>query len=195
LHFDKPVAGTGLGLTFGQIMVQKNKNITVGLVPAAVGGTAISRWAPGAYDLATHTYPYDDAVKRAKLALASGTLKGILWHQGESDSQDSLTAKYTQRFEVLLNNLQRDLSVDISGIPVLVGELGEFYTADKPAAKDINRSLKDLANNHANIEWVSTAGLTHGGDQVHFSAASQRILGQRYAEKMLALQKKLLAQK
>jgi hypothetical protein len=55
-------------------------------VPCAVGGTSIRLWQPGAYDTKTDTRPYDDMLYRVTQAMLHGTLKGILWHQGESDS-------------------------------------------------------------------------------------------------------------
>ena len=75
LHFDKPsVVGVGLGLTFAKTVAETHEK-TIGLVPAAVGGSAISEWAKGARH-------YTGAIGRAKAALEDGTLAGILWHQG-----------------------------------------------------------------------------------------------------------------
>src|SRR5882757_7754900 len=51
LAFDKPaVAGVGPGLAFGKAILASDKTMTIGLVPAAVGGTAIDLWKPGAFD-------------------------------------------------------------------------------------------------------------------------------------------------
>ena len=50
IHYDKPkVSGVGPGLAFGIDMAKTNPTITIGLVPCAVGGTAIERWQPGAF--------------------------------------------------------------------------------------------------------------------------------------------------
>jgi hypothetical protein len=190
LHFDKTVAGTGLGLTFGKIMAKESKR-RVGLIPCAVGGTSISMWMPGTYDKVTKTHPYDDAIRRTKVALKNGELKGILWHQGEGDASKEKAKRYEQRFDSLLLNLQHDLSVDISSIPVVVGELGQFYCKRNSGGKEINLVLKHIAETHKNMKLVSSKGLIHKGDSVHFDAASQRELGKRYAEKAIKLTKKL----
>ena len=79
LHFDKPVAGMGLGSSFARAMADSNPDATIGVIPCAVGGTPLSRWVRGA-DL------YEQAIVRSLLAMKDGTLKGILWHQGEADS-------------------------------------------------------------------------------------------------------------
>lgn len=44
LHFDKPIAGVGLGSTFGRAMADADSTITIGLIPCAVGGTPLVRW-------------------------------------------------------------------------------------------------------------------------------------------------------
>jgi len=186
LHFDKPVAGTGLGLTFGKIMAQKEGK-KIGLIPCAVGGTSINKWMPGIYDKETKTFPYDEAIKRTKIALYNGQLKGILWHQGESDAVAKNIPLYKQRFDSLLINLQKDLSVNIQSIPIVVGELGAFYCEKNLYATGINTILHQIANAHRNIALVTSEGLSHKGDTVHFDSESQRELGRRYAEKMTEL--------
>lgn len=190
LHFDKLFAGTGLGLTFGTVMAKKNKR-KIGLIPCAVGGTAISLWMPGAYDKVTKTHPYDDAVRRVKVALKNGQLKGILWHQGEGDASKDKVSSYEQRFDSLMLNLQNDLPVDLSSIPVVAGELGRFFCERNSGGKDINQVLRHMAGTHKNRALVSSKGLVHKGDSVHFDAASQRELGKRYAKKVIKLTKKL----
>ena len=190
LHFDKSVAGTGMGLTFGKIIAQKGSR-KIGLIPCAVGGTSISMWMPGAFDKVTKTHPYDDAIKRTKVALKNGELKGILWHQGEGDASKEKTTRYEQRFDSLMFHLQHDLPVDISSIPIVVGELGRFYCERNSGGNEINQVLKQIAKTHKNIDIVSSKGLVHKGDSVHFDAASQRELGKRYAEKVIELTKKL----
>ncbi len=75
LHFDKPIAGVGLGTTFGRVLAEADESITIGLIPSAVGGTPLKRWQKDG-DL------YKQAVERAQAAMKEGTLKGILWHQG-----------------------------------------------------------------------------------------------------------------
>ena len=87
MHFDKPrMVGVGLGRTFGIAVAEGDPGIHVGLIPCAVGGSPIRSWEPGGYHGQTKSHPWDDSLARARAALRDGTLKGILWHQGESDS-------------------------------------------------------------------------------------------------------------
>ena len=88
IHFDKPGAGVGLGLTSGKIMAGHDPLVHVGLIPCAAGGSPISVWRPGCTWDETGSVPYDDALRRSRLAMGQGVLRGILWHQGESDSKE-----------------------------------------------------------------------------------------------------------
>ena len=83
IHFDKPtIAGAGLAASFARAMADRRKGVPIGLIPCAVGGTSINRWVESG-DL------WSNAVARTRIALRSGTLKGILWHQGEGDCSAS----------------------------------------------------------------------------------------------------------
>ncbi len=65
LHFDKPgIAGVGLGRSFGLEIAKAHPDITVGLIPCAVGGSPISSWEPGQFYKPTNSHPYDDALRR-----------------------------------------------------------------------------------------------------------------------------------
>ncbi len=188
LHFDKPaVAGVGPGFSFGKTMAELDTAVAIGLIPTAVGGSAIAAWQPGGFHEQTNAHPYDDALRRLKTALPAGTLRGILWHQGESDSKPELSAVYEQKLTDLIQRFRREVGGEI---PVVVGTLGDFYVAKNPAAARINQILKNVPNRIPATACVESAGLTDGGDQTHFDAASARELGRRYAEAMRNLQKK-----
>ena len=136
LHFDKPkVIGVGLGKTFGIDYAQANPRITVGLIPCAVGGSPISSWKPGGYHPQTKSHPYDDAIARTKLAMKSGVLKGILWHQGESDSKPRASEVYEQELHHLIARFRQVF--DAPDLPFVAGQMGKF--ADRPWDEDRRR--------------------------------------------------------
>ncbi len=186
LHFDKPVAGVGLGRTFGLEVAKATPGITVGLIPCAVGGSPIDTWKPGAYYPATKSRPWDDAINRAKLARKSGSLKGILWHQGESDSTAALAPGYEAKLHDLVKRLRKEL--DAPEVPFLVGQLGQFedvpWNEDR---KQVDAAHRELAKKLPNCAFVESTGLKHKGDKVHFDSASYRELGKRYAKVYLKL--------
>jgi hypothetical protein len=182
---DKPgYLGVGPGLAFGKAMAAHDLDATTGLVPCAVGGTPLKRWQRGG-DL------YSNAVHRARLALRDGTLKGILWHQGESDSGTSTNANtYGDRLAQMIKDIRADLGCP--DLPIVVGQIGEFLydrgPDRSPYARVVNAALAALPSNVPATACASSKGLKHKGDQLHFDAASQRELGRRYATEMVRLQ-------
>jgi hypothetical protein len=187
LHFDKPkIAGVGLGRTFGILVAEANPLVTIGLIPCAVGGSPIDTWKPGAYYEATKTHPWDDAMRRAKSALRSGTLKGILWHQGESDSSVALAPKYEAKLHDLIARLRAELGAP--DVPFLAGQLGRFEESPwNEFRTQVDLAHRSLPGKVARTAYVSSEGLKHKGDKVHFDADSYRELGRRYAEAYLKL--------
>jgi hypothetical protein len=184
VHFDKPqIAGVGIARSFAKTLAEANPRVSIGLVPAAVGGTSLDQWKPGG-EL------YVEAVRRTKAAMKSGKLRGILWHQGEGDCGIQDKAKsYRERFAAFIQALRGDL--DAPGVPVLVGELGEYlYDRPKntsPYARVVNEQLALIPLSVPRSGFVSSAGLTHKGDELHFDAPSLREFGRRYAHAFLAL--------
>jgi hypothetical protein len=185
LHFDKPIAGVGLGIDFAKAMARHDRSATIGLIPCAVGGTPLRRWSKGG-DL------YENALARTRAAIRDGTLKGVLWHQGESDSSRPEAAKtYARRLDRMVADLRADLGRP--KLPVVAGGLGDFFVRARPSrsVEKVNAALADLPNRVEHTGFASPKGLDHKGDEVHFSADALRELGRRYAEEMIRLQRSL----
>jgi hypothetical protein len=187
LHFDKPIAGVGLGKTFATIVADANPDIVVGLIPCAVGGSPIDSWQPGEFYKPTNSHPWDDAMKRAQLAQQAGELKGILWHQGESDSNAKLAPTYEKKLHDLVKAFRKELGDDL---PFLAGQMGQFE--DVPwdeHRKQVNQAHADLPKHVPRTAFISAEGFKHMGDKVHFDSPSLREFGKRYAEAYLKLSK------
>ena len=185
LHFDKPArAGVGPGLEFGLEMAKANPSVRIGLIPCAVGGTAIEYWEPGVMDHVTKKYPYDDAIARLRAAMKSGVIKGIIWHQGEANSRPERAAGYLKKIKSLINRL-RKIAGDKS-LPFVAGELGRY----RDTYHLVNDQLKQLPLKVKNTALANSEGLGHKGDKTHFDAASATELGKRFATQMILLQQK-----
>lgn len=182
MHFDKPAAGVGIGRTFAAEMLKDlPPDVSIGLIPAAAGGSAIDSWTPGGYHAQTKSHPWDDAVRRTKIAMQSGSLKGILWHQGESDSNDRLSSTYEAKLHDLIKRF-RD-KFQSPGVPFVAGQLGQF--PEKPADENRQRVMsiiKTLPDKVPFTAFADSVGLGHNGDQVHFNADAYREFGKRYAD-------------
>jgi hypothetical protein len=180
LHDDRPdLAGVGLAMSFADELLKSEPDQIIGLIPCAVGFTKIEQWLPG-------TALYQRAFNAA---LESGErLNGILWHQGESDSDDEARAKrYREHFIELVQTLQRDL--DMPCLPVISGELGDFINAGigYPFSRQVSVVVHDLTATLPNYAFVSAEGLSATSDGLHFNAPSLREFGRRYARAYMQL--------
>lgn len=170
VHFDRPnLVGVGLCSEFARTLVQANPEITVGLIPCAVGGTGIDEWKPGG-EL------YTKAIERTRAAMKNGKLVAILWHQGESNMNGNRST-YAERFAAMIKQMRDDLQAQ--DVPVVVGELGHFL--DNPNAAELRVVISNLPNQVPLCGFASAEGLTDKGDQLHFDAVSLRLFGRRYA--------------
>lgn len=100
--------GVGPGLAFAADLVGGRSGSglgIVGLVPCAEGATKITEWARG-------TWLYNRMVQRARQAVANGgTIRALLWYQGESDTVDLGDVKaYGARITQFIRDIRRDLN-------------------------------------------------------------------------------------
>lgn len=190
---------TNLGPTdyFGRTMVANlPENVKVGVIVVAVGGCKIELFDKENYQTYVETAPgwmkgmikeydgnpYGRLVEVAKLAQKDGVIKGILLHQGESNSNDSL---WTQKVKGVYDNLMKDLNLDPKNVPLLAGET--VHADQQGICAGMNSIIATLPRTLPNSYVISSAGCTDGPDNLHFNAAGYRELGKRYADKMLEL--------
>jgi hypothetical protein len=173
----------GLGLPFASEYLSKHPGVTVGLIPVAWGGAGIDRLKKG-------TATYSDAIKKAQHAMTQGTLKGVLWHQGESDTVGQANAdSYAEKLQQLIADLRLDLGAP--QLPFIVGNLAEFYGTGKDhRAPDrvkridqVRAALRALPEAVAHTGFVESTGCASPDHHmVHFDRKSYIVLGIRYAQ-------------
>ncbi len=136
--------------------------MVIGLIPCAVGGSGIDYWKEGAYYPATKTNPYDDAIVRAKKAMQKGTLRGIIWHQGEADGNPEGCLVYEKKLKAVITTFRTDLGMP--NLPFVAGQLPGFqiYKQDStghPAVNTykikINEAVADLKKTVPNYGFVT----------------------------------------
>ncbi len=175
---DRPFSGTCLAESFAAAYAEEHRDVEVGIIPCADGGTSIDQWREGGL-------LFDNAVYLTKLALRTSHLVGILWHQGEADCEPRLYPHYRNKIAALMAALRREL--DAENIPLIVGGLGDFLKERDPANMltnypYINEALLDFAKSTHRTEFVSAAGLTSRPDRLHFNHESLMEFGKRYYE-------------
>ena len=164
LHTNSYLCGIGLGASFAKAFVE-TFDTQLGLIPAAKGATTLEMWAVGG-DL------YNEAVRRAKIALETSEICAILWHQGEGNQYDT---EYAEKLQVILDSMIAELGIDPDKIIIVTGELygtkgNEVHTPE----------LVALGHNYTNYGIAMSDGLTLMSDKTHFDAPSLRVFGYRY---------------
>lgn len=193
----RPASGLCPADYFGRAMASNlPANIKVGIINVSVAGCKIELFDKTDYQSYASTAapwmkniikaydgnPYQYLVEMAKLAQKDGMIKGILLHQGESNSGDK---EWPNKVKGVYDNLLQDLNLKAQDVPLLAGEL---VSADqKGACARMNKIIDDLPKTIPTAHVISSTGCTSRPDHLHFTAAGYRELGKRYAETMLTL--------
>ena len=193
----RPNSGLSPADHFGRTLVARlPANIRVGVVNVSVAGAKIEvfdktnfisyaatapEWMKGTI-AAYGGNPYARLVELARLAQQTGVIKGILLHQGESNTDD---AAWPTKVKTVYENLLADLGLEAAKVPLLVGGLVAADQQGKCAS--MNAVIADLPKSIPTAQVVSSDGCESLPDHLHFSPAGYRELGRRYAETMLPL--------
>ncbi|WP_372755648.1 sialate O-acetylesterase [Labilibaculum sp.] len=182
LSFYEPkMQGLDCGLSFArELLKQVPDEVSVLLVPTAVGGSSISKWVGDS--IHRNVQLLTNFKAKMDLAKKYGAIKGILWHQGESDANKNCIPEYENRLSDLFSTFRR-----FSGnknLPIFVGKLGS-YSNNKRSWLLINEQIEHYADNQENTYLIPTADFMHRGDYLHFDSRSQRKLGIRFANEYL----------
>jgi alpha-L-fucosidase 2 len=171
-------------------------NIKVGIINVSVAGCKIEMFDKDHYASYAETAPpwmkniiaayggnpYQRLVDMAKLAQKDGVIKGILLHQGESNTNDK---EWPNKVKGVYDNLMKDLNLKPKDVPLLAGEL---VGADQNGAcASMNAIIDDLPKTIETSYVISSAGCPCRPDHLHFTPTGYRELGKRYANKMLSL--------
>lgn len=196
-----PLCREHTGLTpadyFGRTMVANlPDSVRVGVIDVAVGGCRIELFeeekaaeyiaaAPDWLQRSCAEYgdnPFRRLVECAKRAQKVGVIKGILVHQGCSNNGE---ADWGEKVKVVYERLLAELGLSAVDTPLLLGEL--LQRDEGGACWHHNAVIARTPSLIPNAYVVSSAKCTGMPDHLHFTSEGYRLLGTRYAMKMLPL--------
>jgi Carbohydrate esterase, sialic acid-specific acetylesterase len=182
LHWYEPtLTGLDCGYSFGKTIIKNvPADVSVLIIPTAIGGSSISQWLGDS--LYRNVKLYSNFLSKIEIAKQFGVIKGILWHQGESDANEKNIPYYKERLRVLFAKFRS--AAGNNNLPVLIGELGSF-SKNKQQFSLINNSIHDYSSEDKNTAVISTSDLKDKGDSLHFNSKGQRMMGRRFAEAYL----------
>ena len=191
-----PLCRPNTGLTpadwFGRTMVASlPENIKIGVIHVAIGGIDIKgflpdsiksyvkrapQWMKGMLE-AYNNNPYERLVTLAKKAQKDGVIKGILMHQGETNTGDP---KWAGMVKQVYDNLCGDLQLKPEEVNLYAGNI--VQAEGKGVCIGCKKQIDELPNTLHTAQIISSDDCTNGPDRLHFDAAGYRELGCRYAE-------------
>jgi hypothetical protein len=187
--------GFGPEITFGHHLALRlgaDATQRVALIKYAVGGTSLATdWFPGGdattagdgprYVTFQQTVTSGLAALQAAFPGATLSLEGMIWMQGESDTGSAATA-YADHLTAFLADLRATYGANL---PFVVGRLSSGQTAVPAVSLAAVRSAQvQVAAADPWTGWVDTDDCPLLGDALHFNAAGQQLLGERFARGM-----------
>lgn len=169
--------GLGPGDYFARVVTEAFPEDTILLVPNAIPGVSIDVFLPGQQS-------YNSMVSRARMAQERGEIRGILFHQGEANTN---APDWVGKVAQVVASLRSDLGIGES-VPFIAGEL-----PFDGCCSSHNPRVNQLPNSIPNTRIVSAQGLATYpepsgelvGQRLHFDVGAQRELGRRYAAAFL----------
>ncbi len=181
-----PTFGPELG--FASEMLKVNPARKLALIKGSKGGTSLRvDWNPGTHgEPETQGPRYRDFIETIRLATKAleqrgdtFVIRGLLWHQGESDS-NSKEEVYRNRLETFVSRIREDVAV--ADLPIILGEVFDNGKRD-----EVRAAIQALGTSSPSLGLVSSEGTKTSDEGTHFDAASQWLLGTRYAQAMLKI--------
>lgn len=182
---------------FGRTMVASlPENVKIGIINVSVAGCKIELFDEDKYESYAATAeswmksiideyggnPYAHLVEVAQLAQKDGVIKGILLHQGESNTGDQ---QWPAKVKKVYDKLMTNLALNPDSVPLLAGEV--VHADQGGVCASMNSIIAKLPKTITNSYAISSSGCTAAGDKLHFNSAGYRELGKRYAAQMLTI--------
>lgn len=186
----------GAEVTFAERIREGRPQRQVAVIKYTQGATSLgTATSPGAWDPAAgrayqlnapanpgHCYAGLLQLVRESLDQLSAqghthTLRGFLWHQGESDA-GLATSVYKERLKEFIAAIRTDLGKP--DLPFLIGEL-----LQQSAYANARNAQQQAAAETPNAAFISSVGFKGDSTTIHLDTLAQLDLGRRFAERML----------
>lgn len=160
-----------LAAALARTVVDGRPGVTVGLIPAAFGGTSLDDWMPG-------RPLYQEVLQRMSIAQKDGKLVGMLWYQGPTAEDPASGPAYAKRFAAMIAQLRADLRIKY--VPVIVGEV-------KLGAASLATPLAEVPQQVIPCFFVSTEGMSAARESTRLDSKLLWEYSERFAQAWMDL--------
>ncbi|NJB70597.1 hypothetical protein GGR42_001059 [Saonia flava] len=182
LHFyESNLVGLDCGLSFGHELLEHiPDSVSLLILPTAVGGSSVTQWLNDS--IHRDVQLLSNFKRKVAIGKKYGSIKAILWHQGESDAHKKDIPHYKKKLTSLFKNFRSEIEND--SLPIILGELGGYSETPEEWGA-ITKIINNFPSIDSNTKVVKLSDLPDKGDKIHFSTESFRIMGQRYGKTYL----------
>ncbi|UMB55486.1 sialate O-acetylesterase [Lutibacter sp. A64] len=199
----------GPEIFIGLTLAEANPNQEYLLIKKAVGGTSLygawsANWIEEKADFAergsrkqqqlfqAHLQLIDNNLKRLILEGKSYKILGLVWMQGESDTNKEITAlSYKENLQNLIKGYRSHLNIE--NLPFVIGQVNPLPRKFKEGPAMVRDAMEQVSNSDDTIEIVKTStdknwnDFPKHSDNLHYNTEGQKRLGTAFANKIITL--------
>lgn len=168
----------GPSLFFAEEIIKDNPGLCVGLLVTAWGGSNIASWQRSTRNGAL----YNELIERALAAKYHGSIAGLLFFQGENDTEgkpEDHPHDWSLWFENFVQSVREDLNDP--NLKIVFAQIGHKDEGLSAVVKAEQARIK-----MSGVSMIKTDDLSQM-DNNHFTFESYQEIGSRFAEAMIEL--------
>jgi len=190
------MAGLDPNISFTPAVEKEFGKENVVVIKDAMGGQPIRRWykkwkpAQGDEPKAQPDL-YERLMKKVSDAIEGQEIASVtfVWMQGERDAKEKHGEVYRESLKGVIDQIKGDLKRD--DVNFVIGRISDFDMKDAryPHWTMVRDEQVKLAESDKRGAWVDTDDLNNKGDKddLHYTKDGYKTLGERFAEKAIAL--------
>ena len=179
----------GPEIAFAHGLAKAYPDHEIALVKTSAGGTKLhTQWMPGKGMYELFTRNYRNAVADLEKAGKKCEIAGMLWMQGESDSE---TLEMANAYEANLKSMFRDVreKTGKEHLPIVMGRISSSLLKKTPWNFDhaavVQKAQEAVAAADPDVSIIHTDHLSTLKDNTHFDTKAELTLGEEMATRML----------
>ncbi len=179
----------GPEMAFAHALSAAYPNFTIGIVKTSGGGTKLyNHWLPDSVMYRRCFQNFENATHQLIETKQTYELSGMLWMQGESDSE---TLEMANAYEKNLTAMFADVrkKTQKPDLPIVMGRISSSLLKKTPWVFDytkiVQKAQDDVAAQDPHVQIINTDKLSTLEDNTHFDTKAQLKLGKQMARLML----------
>jgi hypothetical protein len=161
----------------------------IAIIKTSAGGTKLhTQWVPGKVMYQKFIRNFRKACAQLEAAGVDYEVAGMLWMQGESDSE---TVEMAEAYEANLKLLVADVRKQTrrADLPIVVGRISSSLLKKTPwnfdQAKTVQAAQEAVAAEDEHVHIINTDALSTLKDNTHFNTKAQLTLGKQMGDVMV----------